>query len=278
MTVFSLGDDQAGGGTGPPVPSGSDSRLRDAGTAVPLCTSSAKQESVMTIEAMIEQPITLESCLAILRQLSPSHEARTNREPPSNAPQPQRSQNALIWHVKERHLMACPYLYCGRAPFTTNRGLVRHMLEHETMSPRSLPKILPKISTARQTSQAQHIAQLGSDIRIARMQLYFLEAESCDLLNEVLEARMNDVEDFKRHCRLRLAEETAKIKEDIVPFPVLWESSLLPFLCKFVTEWCGRGHSIGFVRGRSKDNKETLPPPRQICIMTREEWLWLGPW
>ncbi|CAI4215574.1 unnamed protein product [Parascedosporium putredinis] len=91
MTVFSLGDDQAGGGTGPPVPSGSDSRLRDAGTAVPLCTSSAKQESVMTIEAMIEQPITLESCLAILRQLSPSHEARTNREPPSNAPQPQRT-------------------------------------------------------------------------------------------------------------------------------------------------------------------------------------------
>src|SRR5690348_14792567 len=46
-----------------------------------------------------------------------------------------------------------------------------------------------------------------------------------------------------------------------VPFPVIWEHGVLPFLIELMPKWCGPGHAISVTRGKKRE-------ARRICIMT----------
>lgn len=46
-----------------------------------------------------------------------------------------------------------------------------------------------------------------------------------------------------------------------VPFPIIWEHGVLPFLIELMPKWCGPGHAISVTRGKKRE-------ARRICIMT----------
>ncbi|PKS04948.1 hypothetical protein jhhlp_008314 [Lomentospora prolificans] len=168
---------------------------------------------------------------------------------------PFHTREDLIWHVKDTHLLICPLPGCTGAPFSSQNRLREHMGNHDVLRAKSAAK--------RKKKGVQDIVRLGLDIRIARIQLFYLKEETSVLLDEVLKPRMADVNNYKRDCQKRLAT-TAGFKNDMTPFAVLWESCILPFLSKFIGQWYGPGHTIGVLRG-----KGTGPNPREICITTK---------
>jgi hypothetical protein len=66
---------------------------------------------------------------------------------------------------------------------------------------------------------------------------------------------MDSPQDLARSRTPRLLESAT--------FPLVWEHGVLPFLVEFIPKWCGPGHVISVMRGKTANS-------RRICIMTKK--------
>jgi len=107
---------------------------------------------------------------------------------------------------------------------------------------------------------------IWEDRVMARIRFNFLKGRTWTLLDKVVEQNLLSIDKHKSWCREQLAAATARLKKDTLPFAVLWEHCILPFLSKFIEKWCGRSYAVGVVRGKGEGNNS-----RCVYIMTKNK-------
>ncbi|ETS85205.1 hypothetical protein PFICI_03230 [Pestalotiopsis fici W106-1] len=187
------------------------------------------------------------------------------------------TREALNWHVKAAHLLTCPVLGCTEGVFAVKKLVEVHLRWQHKLFTSPKDQELHQSSdllneTAEQTPMAAEAPSTApapprqpkcEDKRLKMELTVATSKKRCrDQLRAVVERRCRRVTATPRSMDSpgTISASTPRAG-GAVPFPVIWEHGVLPFLIELMPKWCGAGHVITVTRGKKRE-------ARRVCIMT----------
>lgn len=188
------------------------------------------------------------------------------------------TREALNWHVKAAHLLICPVLGCTEGAFAAKELVDVHLrCQHKHGNPIEQQglcqpnDLLTKTPILRSTSKGKdnvvpaQASQWDCDETRIKLELTIATSKKrCrGQLKTVVEkrSRKQTATTPKSMDSPGLMRSSASRHAAPVPFPIIWEHGVLPFLIELMPKWCGPGHAISVTRGKKRE-------ARRICIMT----------